>query len=464
MTSTTRTPWRTALVAAIVTFSVVAGAAGSWAYWSASGSATLGVGAATLSTTATGWTAAALGNEDIVATGSVALTSTGSVTITNTTSTGSTQTETLTASFSRASGSAALAAATTLTVWPVASTAACTPTAAPTGGSTGTWAAGVSISAPLAPGAAQVYCLRNTVSDRQSAADASGTLSFTPQLAAKLTVGGFTGGATVTSTIATQYIYPLAAISGGAWNYIVRGGSWCWDVSGSGTTDGSLLIAYACKNNSDTNQDFRFVDADGDGYGDLRPRHATNLRVAAAASTASGSAVDMRTASSSAAQQWQAQQVAAGTYQFVNRYSGLCLSLPATSTGVATQVTCSGGADQRFTLTPRGTVPFTSFQCGNVGGSGDGRSVEYTWAADYPVGTLTWQAKRSTVSTWTTLGTSAGGTSGTFAFASPVGVPFTGGTGTYNVQVLTPSGDVVGTDSITVSKSLIVLGYDYARC
>jgi hypothetical protein len=454
------------VIAAIVTLSVVAGAAGSWAYWSASGTATLGVGAATLSTTATGWSSSTLGNESIAATGGVALSSTGSVTITNTTSTTSTQTPSLTATFSRASGSGTLAAATTLTAWPVASTAACTPSATPTGATSGTWAAGVSVTTPLGSGASQVYCLRNTISDRQAAGDASGALSFTPQLTAQLSIGSFTGGATATSSISTRYLYPVSGIDGADWNYIVRAGTtWCFDVSGYGSTDGSPLIAYGCKNNTDTNQDFRFLDADGDGYGDIQPRHAGNLRIAAAASTASGSAVDMRTAvSGSAAQQWQPQLVAAGTYQLVNRYSGLCLSLPATSTGVTTQVTCSGGADQKFTLTQRAVVPLTGLTCSNVGGNGDGRSVSFAWTADYAAGTLTWQAKRSSVTTWITLGTSAGGTSGSYAFASPVGAPFTGATGTYNVQVLNASGDVLGTDDITVSNSFFGFGYNYARC
>ena len=58
----------------------------------------------------------------------------------------------------------------------------------------------------------------------------------------------------------------------------------------------------------------------------------------------------------------------------------------------------------------------------------------------------------------------AGGTSGSFAFASPVGAPFTGSTGTYNVQVLNASGDVLGTDDITVSNSFFGFGYNYVRC
>lgn len=463
MNEPTRKPWRSAVIAALVTFSVIAGTVGSYAYWSATANATLGAGAATLSSTATGWAATTLGNENVTAAGSSSLSSTGSVTITNTTSTTSTQSQTLSATFSRASGSTALAAATTLTVWSVASAASCTAAAVPSSPTSGTWGAGVTVTASLAPGASIVYCLRNTIADRQSAADPSGTLSFTPQVAAQLSEGNFTGGGTASSTISTRYVYALSSISAGSWWYIVRAGTtWCADVSGSGTASGSLLIAYGCKNNADANQDFRFMDADGDGYLDIEPRHATGLRVAAAASTSTGSAVDMRTAAATTAvQEWQPQLVAAGTYQFVNQNSGLCLSMPAVSTGVTTQVTCDGGADQKFTLTSRGVVQLTSFVCTDIGGTGSGRSVQYSWTADYTTGTLTVQSKLSSSGTWTTLGTTAGTT---FAFASPVGAPFTGSTGTYNVRVLNSSNEVVATDNITVSNSFLGFGYNYARC
>jgi hypothetical protein len=222
------------------------------------------------------------------------------------------------------------------------------------------------------------------------------------------------------------------------------------------------MISWACKNNTDTNQDWRFMDADSDGYGDIQPRHATNLRVAAAASTTSGSAVDMRTAATTTAvQQWQEQLVAANTYQFVNKYSGLCLSAPATSGGVMTQVTCNGGDDQKFTLTQRAVIGLSAFACADYGGNANNRSVQYTWTTDYPTGTLTFQAKPNSSGTWTTLGTTAGTA---FSFASPVGAPFTGATGTYNVRVLNSANDVVATDNITVSNSFFGFGYNYARC
>ncbi len=453
-----RKPLRAGIIAAVVAFSVIAGTMGSYAYWSATATATLGVGAATLSSTTTGWTATTLGNENVVSTGSASLSSTGSITFTNTTTTTSSQSQTLTATFSSASGDATLAANTTLTAWYVASAASCTAAAVPVSPVSGTWSAGVIVTRTLAPAATATYCLRNTVSDRQTVSASSGTRSFTPQAAAVLSINNFTNSATTSSTISTQYIFPLQTISAGYWYYIKRATTnWCWDVSGSGTTSGSLLISYACKNNTDLNQDWRFMDADGDGYSDIQARHAPAIRVAASASTTSGSAVDMRTSNTTDPQQsWQAQLVSAGTYQLVNKYSGLCLSMPAVSTGVSTQVTCNGGADQLFTLTQRAVIQLLTFVCTDVG-AGVNRSVSYTWTADYAAGPYTINAKRSSSSTWTLIGTTAGTT---LAFASPVGAPFTQN-GTYNVQILNASGDQIGSDDITVSTQS---GNYYARC
>lgn len=464
MTERTRKPWRTALIAGLATFGILAGTIGSYAYWSAQATATLGVGAATLSTTATGWATTTLGNENVSATSSNSLTSTGSVTITNTTSTTSTSSPTLTATFTRSAGSTTLAAATTLTVWSVPSTASCTTAATPTSPTSGLWSAGVTVTTPLAAGASVVYCLRNTVADRQNADDASGTLSFTPQVSAQLGIGNFTGGSTTTSTISTQYIYPLSTISAGYWWYIMRAGTtWCWDVSGSGTTNGSLLISYACKYNNDDNQDFRFMDGDGDGYGDFQAGHTTGLRVTAAASTTSGSAVDMRTsATGTAVQQWQPQLVAAGTYQFVNKYSGLCLSAPAVSTGVMTQVTCTGGADQRFTLEQRSVIQLATFTCTNTGANAN-RTVIYTWTADY-TGSFTVRARQNAAGAYQAITTAS--TTGTATVPAPIGTPLTtwGGSGggtDRTVQIINANGDQVGTGQITIYNNG---SYLYARC
>lgn len=243
---------------------------------------------------------------------------------------------------------------------------------------------------------------------------------------------------------------------------MLAGTSWCLDVSGSGTTAGSLLISYACKNNSDPNQDWRFLDADGDGYEDIEPRHATNLRIAATASTTSGSAVDMRTAAAtSSVQEWQPQLVSSGVYQFVNQYSGLCMSAPSVSTGVVVQTACTGGADQKFQLTKRSVVGLTGITCTSTG-SGQNRSASYTWTVDYAAGPYTIKAISPNGTTTTTLVASQAGT--TYAIPAPIGNPFTT-TGTYTIQVLNSVGDVLGTDTFTVSQNGFIFNvYLYGTC
>jgi hypothetical protein len=453
---------RAGIIAAIVTFTVLAGTGVGYAYWSATAQATLGTGAATLTSTTTGWTATTLGNEDIPAVGSVSLVSTGSITFTNTTNTTSSQAQNLSVLFSAPGGSdATLTGNTTLTAWWVASAASCTPSASPVSPVSGTWAAGVTVTRTLAPGASATYCLRNTVSDRQLVDDTDGARSFTPQAVATLSIGNFTASATTTSAISTAYVFPLQTISSGSWNYVRRAGpDFCWDVSGSGNTDGSLLISYACKNNTDLNQDFRYLDSNGDGYGEFVPRHATNLRVAAAASTVSGSAVDMRTASGAPQQSWQPQLVAAGTYQLVNKYSGLCLSAPGTSAGVMTQVTCNGGADQKFTLTFRSAVQLASLTCLNTGTDED-RGAQLTWTADYNGAPYTVQVRKGTSGGWTTLDTTSGST---YTVPGPSGSAYSG---TYQVQILNADGQVVGTRSLTSSAQyefIFFFQYNYTRC
>lgn len=461
-------PLRLGVIAGIVGLSVLAGTISSYAYWSVTANATLGVEAATLSSSATGFSSETFGNADIASTGSISLTSTGSITFTNTTDTDSTQSQTLTVTFSRASGDTTLASQTTLTTWHVASAASCTPAATPVSPVSGTWSAGVVVSRTLAVGASATYCLRNTIADRQDVADNDGTRSFVPQAAAQLSIGNFVDTETTPSNVSTEYIYTLDSISAGVYNYVKRAGTeWCWDVSGNDTGSPSTMISWTCKNDGSTNQDWRFMDADADGYGDFQPGHTSALRVAAAASTTSGSLVNMLTANtSSPTQQWQPQLVSSSpeTYQFVNKYSGLCISMPAVSAGVASQVTCSGGPDQRFTLSQRSVVQLTSQDCQNVG-SNQNRTVEYSWTVDYATGgPYTINAREDGSSPWVTIAT-ATTTGNSVTVSSPIGSPLTDwGWDTYDVQILNVDSQQVGTDAIRVRWHGGWDGYFYARC
>ncbi|MBN9607380.1 MAG: RICIN domain-containing protein [Actinomycetales bacterium] len=454
---------RTGLIAGLVTFSVLAGATAGYAYWSTAATANLGAGAATLTASVSGLSATTVGNESIASAGSSTLVATGAVTFANTTNTTSTQSPTLQATFGSSGGDASLAAAAQLTVWSVASASSCTAAAVPASPTTGTWGAGVTVSRTLAPGASAVYCVRTTIPDRQSAAGSSGARSFTTQAQAALSIQNFSGSSAQTASFGTRYLFPLQTISSGVWSYVVRAGTGtCLDVNNAATTSGTAAIGWPCKNNSDLNQDFRYTDADADGYGEIQPRNSTGLRLAAPATLTAGSGLAFVTADGSAGQQWQPQLVAGGTYQFVNRYSGLCLSLSTTDGQTATEVACSGGADQKFTLTQRAVIQLSGLSCSNAG-SGTDRTVQYSWTPDSG-GPYTFNARRTSTSAWTPLITGVTGSSATVP--APIGSPLTDwGTGTYEVQILDSTGNQVGSTSVRVQTSgFLWWAYSYATC
>lgn len=288
-------------------------------------------------------------------------------------------------------------------------------------------------------------------------------------MSAQLTESNFAGGSVTASTISTEFVYPLTTVTSGSYNYIKRAGTeWCWDVNNASTTSGTFLISYTCKNNGDENQDFRYMDSDGDGYGDFQPLSTSALRVAAPAAVTPGGGLTLTTANTtSPTQQWQPQLVGTDTYQFVNRNSGLCLSLPATSASQATQVVCNGGADQKFTFTLRSTVGLLSFSCANlVTATTNMRTVTYSWTSDYAGGPYTIQARQTAAGAWNTIATSTGTSGNTSAsVTAPIGTPLTTwGIGTYGVQILNADGDAVGTGQIRVYRQNPTSGYFYARC
>lgn len=473
---------RLGIIAGIATFALLVGTGAGWAYWSTKGTAGVTATAANLTITSTGFSPTStttFGNESIVAAASTALRTTGSITFTNTTTTTSTQPQTLSVVFTRGSGDTTLAGATTLTVWAVTNATACTNSASPTQATSATWSAGVTVATSLAVGASATWCLRNDIADRQNVDAAGGTLSFVPQAAATLTAGAFTRSVVSTGTAQTQYIYPLQRVEPG-WLQIRRdsGNGWCLDVWYNEKTAGGSVVTYPCKATNmadEENQNFRYIDTDNDGYGELVPRSAPNLRLAAPASTTPGGLIKTATADGSAAQKWQPQLIGGGVFQFVNLYSGLCLTAalsPATSTSPAnatTQTPCNGSADQRFAYTVRYSV---ALACTNIG-SDRNQSVTYSWDKDMS-GPYTIQAygPKGFNPAWTTIATApAGATSATVA--APIGDPLTKwgagllgiGSASYDVRIVDDaSGKVLGTSTVQVYNNFLVLGYYYARC
>src|SRR5690606_14205835 len=104
-------------------------------------------------------------------------------------------------------------------------------------------------------------------------------------------------------------------------------GGICVDVDSANDTDGEAVIAYACKDNSDsgkTNQRWRFV-ADGAYYRITTKLPSARAVAVAGSSTSSGAGVVITSESSDSAL-WQVQAISANSFQLVNKNSGLCLT------------------------------------------------------------------------------------------------------------------------------------------
>ncbi|WP_413317397.1 RICIN domain-containing protein [Agrococcus sp. 1P02AA] len=278
------------------------------------------------------------------------LTTTGSFTITNPGTVAGVASSTITSADARAPQLA-------LRIWPVASTAACTPaTAVPTTAATGTWAATTVAGTALAAGASQVLCVRTTLplAQRNALASTTGAISVPAILSVSL-VGTGTGwtaaAAGVTATHRTQAIYPLdaglAPTVGSRWHTIRSAASTgvCLDVSGGGGA-GSLAIGWTCTQANGAPQGNQLWQVIPVSEADrtlvtLRPRHQTGTRLAVDGTGRQSIAA----AAAGAAQQWHVQRVSASTVQLVSAVDGRCLSLPTTSSGTArTTVDCTDAA------------------------------------------------------------------------------------------------------------------------
>lgn len=281
----------------------------------------------------------------------------------------------------------ALSALMNVTIWQVATTAACTTTAAPPAGSpTGLWSTGVTSAAvALARTQVAIFCVRgsavgaptdsaatnqNRPAVASSLATATGALTFTPAYDARLTLGAFTATATGTSTaIATQFIFPYQTVSTTSYFQVrpQNAASLCLDVNGGPTAPvGSSINVLGCQSlttdHANGNQFIRMIPIAGSNAVSLKARMspATNGYFQATNNT-SGSAVTSQNANTTnPLQQWMPQRTNGTTtpaqYQLVNASSGLCLTAPTLS-GATTTTTCTGATSQRFTWTAVG-VPF----------------------------------------------------------------------------------------------------------
>ena len=262
MTTASKLNRRIAAVAALVVFAILAGASATWAYWTTQATAQVTANSANLTVTTANFSTISktFGNE--------ALVGTGSVTVTNSTSGASTQKGAVTLVFS-ASGAATYGSNFAFVVWLSTGANPCTAAAAP--GATlasGTWNNTATYVTPGGGGfsvsEARTYCVRTTVTPAATW-PASGAVTITPQIAATIVLGNYTGSASATATQQTQYLFPVSTpvTTAGAYFYIHRVfappvnnvGNYCADLeSGSGPN----AIGWPCKNNGTSNQSYRF--------------------------------------------------------------------------------------------------------------------------------------------------------------------------------------------------------------
>jgi len=438
------------IVAFLTTFFVLAGSTAGFAYWQSSLSVTSAVNAADLTIATSNLTGATFGNDVLV--------STGSITATNSTTTTSTKTGTVALTVT---GTGTLANKVSRQVWTTTSAANCTAAATvPTGTTSTLWSTSLSLPSTLAPQASAIYCVRSSIATRESVATAGGALTFTPNVSGTITIGNFTGSASAAATQATQYIYPSFGaqdVTHWFWirpNFENASYNYCLDVSGGATTAGTIVISYGCKPSGAINQQWKFTsytNANGNVYYTIQPRNSTGLRIDNTSSTSSGAGVIVDTAgavASSTDQQWQLQQVSAGVFEFVNAYSGMCMTSPNGSTqnlGQISQAACNGSQYQQFMI----SQAFETFTCKIVNNTGTATDA-FTWAWT-AAATGLYHVIFTRGATSVELATPASGSTGASVLYSTLAGY---GAGTYNVTFVDANGTLVGLGTAVVGSSI----------
>jgi hypothetical protein len=129
----------------------------------------------------------------------------------------------------------------------------------------------------------------------------------------------------------------------------------CLDVSGSLTAPGSNVAQYSCS--AGKNQTWFLVNISGTTDYEIRAGHvgSRNLDVAGGGSANNA---NVQIYDSGSVQRWGFVKQADGSYEIVAKASEKCLDVINASTADVANVqqfTCSGAANQRWTITPRAT-------------------------------------------------------------------------------------------------------------
>ncbi|MFJ3666912.1 ThuA domain-containing protein [Streptomyces sp. NPDC090106] len=155
------------------------------------------------------------------------------------------------------------------------------------------------------------------------------------------------GGGTTTPPTGDQ-------ISETSWYTVQNGGNGtCVDARSAATANGTAIQQYAC--NGTIAQQYQFRSTDG-GYTQITARGNPAQAIDVTdRSTADNAPLQLWAYGGGTNQQWQPVRESSGSYHFVARHSGKCLTAAAAATNSVqlTQRTCDGSAAQSFQLTVR---------------------------------------------------------------------------------------------------------------
>jgi hypothetical protein len=175
------------------------------------------------------------------------------------------------------------------------------------------------------------------------------------------------GGTTTSSSSASASASPTvtasasptgtaSAISSSAWYEVVdqNSGS-CADDSAFGTTNGAVLQQWSC--GGAANQQWQFTPTTS-GYYTVLSRQAASENLVwdvtgGPSATSPGTGVQLWSNGGGTNQQWEPVAAGNGYYTFQARNSGLCLTVPGSSTANGVQLTvdtCNGSTAQAFRL------------------------------------------------------------------------------------------------------------------
>jgi Ricin-type beta-trefoil lectin domain-like len=145
--------------------------------------------------------------------------------------------------------------------------------------------------------------------------------------------------------------------TGTPYNIVNENSGSCVDDTGSGTANGTKVQQWACGNGSysnQANQQWEFQNGTASGFYEVTnvnaPSEAWNVT---GNGTTNGSLIQTWTYAGNPNEEWEAVSLGNGYYKFVGQGSGLCLDTPGASiaNGVQLQIyTCNGTAAQAFKL------------------------------------------------------------------------------------------------------------------